>query len=236
LIKGIIYCATSPSGKKYIGQTVKSLSKRMEGHRTDAGRGKDYHFCRAIRKYGWDSFEWEVLYKDIPEDILDIAEMCAIYIYDTYDNGYNCTSGGNNTFRGIKWDEERRKRFSENHHKCWLGRKHTEETKVKMSLNNTRPALGKKYSSEEKKRISLRVKGEGNPMYGKEHTEKTKKRISDLVKQKYKNGYRHPCRLSHFQELKIKELREEGVSVIEIARQFKVVKQTVYNVLERLDK
>lgn len=60
---GVIYKYTSPSGKCYIGQTVNE-TRRKYGHRNNAfnGNHKDYDkpFYRAIRKYGWDSFEYRI--------------------------------------------------------------------------------------------------------------------------------------------------------------------------------
>jgi hypothetical protein len=93
---GIVYRATSPSGKQYIGQTIRSLFVRKRNHNRDS-RIHDYVFSRAIRKYGIENFIWEILYQNIPEDMLLIAEICAIYYYDTYYNGYNSTMGGDGT-------------------------------------------------------------------------------------------------------------------------------------------
>lgn len=59
----IIYQATNRSnGKRYIGATKHSIRHRSTGHWHDAnGR----NFCRifgaALRKYGRDGFDWEVL-------------------------------------------------------------------------------------------------------------------------------------------------------------------------------
>ena len=67
---GEIYCLTSPSGKKYVGQCVKQLSsgkkwgyiQRWKDHIRDANT-KNY--CRqlnnAINKYGSENFTIEVI-------------------------------------------------------------------------------------------------------------------------------------------------------------------------------
>ncbi len=62
---GIIYIATSPSGKSYIGQTVQALCNRKTGHAKDA-ENYTYAFANAIRKYGINGFNWDTLYYDIP--------------------------------------------------------------------------------------------------------------------------------------------------------------------------
>jgi hypothetical protein len=77
---GDIYCITSPSGKKYIGQAVKKLkNEKPWGY---MNRWKDHirdsynkNCCRllnnSIRKYGHENFQIELikeqLHTDIPE-------------------------------------------------------------------------------------------------------------------------------------------------------------------------
>ena len=56
---GIIYKATNLINKKvYIGQTVKTLKERIYKHLCE---GKCPHFYRALKKYGKDNFEWEII-------------------------------------------------------------------------------------------------------------------------------------------------------------------------------
>lgn len=125
-MKGIIYKYTSPSGKCYIGQTVNENKRRYE-HRYKAyyEDGKDYNnpFYRAIRKYGWDSFKYEILntvYSDAIEDLtnkLDSLEIYYIGQYDSYKSGYNQTIGGhslrgnNHPSFGHKLSEEHKEKL-----------------------------------------------------------------------------------------------------------------------------
>jgi len=101
---GEIYCLTSPSGKKYVGQCGKFLSsgknwgaeKRWKQHIRDATNGKDY--CRllnnAIRKYTPEKITIEIL-KECNIDELDNYEILFISSLNTMSpNGYNLTSGG----------------------------------------------------------------------------------------------------------------------------------------------
>lgn len=100
---GIIYRYTSPSGKCYIGQTINEHTRKYQ-HKYHAFNEtcKDYDkpFYRAIRKYGWDSFEYEILNTVVVDtveelvDKLDTLEVYYIGIYDSYNNGYNSTIGG----------------------------------------------------------------------------------------------------------------------------------------------
>lgn len=98
---GIIYKYTSPSGKCYIGQTMFPRRRRHD-HKNCAKNGDNRAFYKAIRKYGWDSFSYEVLYTTFEEDIkirqdiLNEKEVYYINKYDSFKNGYNMTPGGEN--------------------------------------------------------------------------------------------------------------------------------------------
>lgn len=91
---GIIYIAQNTvNGKLYIGQTTKPLGTRKQGHLADSKR-YDTNFYRAIKKYGWDSFEWKILYDNVPINKLNAVETWSIANYDSYHKGYNSTPGG----------------------------------------------------------------------------------------------------------------------------------------------
>ena len=94
-----IYLITSPSGKKYVGQTTQSFNRRMITHKSAAKNLKKKDGCRAlnnaIRKYGWTNMKKEEL--DFCEaDELDELEQAYIEHHNTmYPYGYNLISGGN---------------------------------------------------------------------------------------------------------------------------------------------
>lgn len=122
--KGIIYKYTSPSGKNYIGQTIHP-GKRKHEHERNAEIGKRGAFYDAIRKYGFDSFTYEVLYTTFEEDynvrqqILNEREIYYIGLYNSYNNGYNETIGGNqlsgenHPSYGSKLSDEHKKKLKE---------------------------------------------------------------------------------------------------------------------------
>lgn len=97
---GIIYMYTSPSGKLYIGQTINE-TRRKSQHRIDTIK-TDTYFGRALRKYGYDNFKYEVLFKVKSEDkrrlkiILDLMEKKYISHYKSNqpETGYNLNKGG----------------------------------------------------------------------------------------------------------------------------------------------
>lgn len=101
MIRGIIYKYTSPSGKIYIGQTIDEYHRKHD-HKSKANNGSNLPFHRAIRKYGWNSFDYKVIFittsksREKLKVILDTMESYYIRKYksDISDYGYNCTSGG----------------------------------------------------------------------------------------------------------------------------------------------
>lgn len=93
----LIYKHTSiRSGKSYIGQTCKTMERRWGQHLSDSLHGSNSHFHKAIRLYGKDNWTHEVLASNI--DTQEEANALEIYFikkYDTFENGYNLTEGGN---------------------------------------------------------------------------------------------------------------------------------------------
>lgn len=88
---GIIYKYTSPSGKSYIGQTTRTKKER------EGKNAKEYSHCpafyKAIQKYGIENFSYEVL-EECDNRLLNERERYWIKEYDSYNNGYNLTEGG----------------------------------------------------------------------------------------------------------------------------------------------
>lgn len=117
--QGWIYCITNKvNGKKYIGQTV-NYTKRMYRHFHDEEE-KCYKLNRALKKYGTDNFIMEPLIhftainKQVRAKVLNCLERFYIERFDTYHNGYNCTTGGAG-LRDYIVSEETRKKLSESH-------------------------------------------------------------------------------------------------------------------------
>jgi group I intron endonuclease len=126
----LIYKHTSPSGKSYIGLTSKTINERFAGHCVQAfSQDAQNHFHQAIRKYGRDAFESEILIENI-ETFEEAAKLEIEFIskFNTFEAGYNMTKGG----RGLNgctrfFDEQWRKNMSE----AAKGRKHSDEVNKK---------------------------------------------------------------------------------------------------------
>lgn len=144
----IIYKATNNiNGKVYIGQTVGTLKKRKYNHfRNYKGKHITYFFS-ALCKYGKDNFSWEVLCICYSINVLNEMEKHYIAFYNSMNNGYNCTSGGDSYI----FSKESCKKVSD----AQIGEKHWK--------------YGVAATPEERKRLNdmrPNMKGENNPMYG----------------------------------------------------------------------
>lgn len=102
-----IYKVTSPSNKIYIGIT-NDLKHRKCRHKLNS-KIPECHFSFAIAKYGFDNMIWEVI--DLAKNYETAHELERRYIlhFDSYNNGYNSTLGGegNSHNRGpLIWTKE----------------------------------------------------------------------------------------------------------------------------------
>lgn len=90
---GFIYKITNNQNSKiYIGKTSSTLEERWNKHKY-AYLIYDWHLYRAMRKYGIENFQIEEIEK-CSDDILNDRERYWISFYDSYNNGYNSTEGG----------------------------------------------------------------------------------------------------------------------------------------------
>lgn len=154
------------NGKVYVGFDSQ-WPKRITIHKS-ASKKEDYKFYRAIRKYGWNNFEWSVIYQSKEKNhTLNEMESYFINEYDSFHNGYNSTLGGDGAF-GLILSEESRKKISQGNKipkpqtrehiqkraDAQRGKKrkpHTEKTKQKISSANK--GVSKTFTEEHKKNL-----------------------------------------------------------------------------------
>lgn len=197
-VEGIIYKYTSPSGKSYIGQTMNESRRKKEFFNSFNYAGDKIENAR--KKYGASNFLYEVLYRTENSDIkllteeLNQMEIYYIGYYDTVNNGYNTSIGGQSS-NGVLLNEEVKQKmikslkdYYKNHPNPFKGHKHTEETKEKLRmLRLGKPSAMKgkhfNFSEEERQkkreRVKKQVAGKKNPFYGKKHSDETKRKISE---------------------------------------------------------
>ena len=88
-----IYKHTSPSGYVYIGQTCLKPHRRWKnGH----GYDDSQYFSNAIKKYGWDNIQHEILYEGLSKNEADEIEIKLIEHYKRLGISYNISPGGAN--------------------------------------------------------------------------------------------------------------------------------------------
>ena len=186
---GVVYQVRNKiNGKCYIGKTMLSMEKRRKDHETDAAKDNGFVFHRALRKYGFDAFEWKVLMTEDNEDDLNESEIVCIKGFKTkVPNGYNVADGGNGGSTLL-----------EGHH--------TPETIAKMSdvakARTKNPMQGRHHSEEAKAKIRAKALGrtawnkgipsgvttvpDGCTFEGRKHTEESKELMSKAKKGKPK--------------------------------------------------
>ena len=105
MICGIYKITNELNGKCYIGQSI-DIYTRWRSHRSKYVQ-QHYHnkaLYRAFAKYGIDNFRFEIIER-CKRTELDMREKYWIKRYDSYNNGYNMTKGG----QGIRDYSHRRK-------------------------------------------------------------------------------------------------------------------------------
>lgn len=131
-----IYRITNIQNNKiYIGQSSHSVRGRVMRHFNDAESGRlDTHFCRTIRKYGRESFVWEVIDEAKTSDELNQKEHYWINFYDSVNKGYNETDSilrcGGNTY--LNKTPEEMEVIKEKIRQSKLGDKNPNHKKVKQ--------------------------------------------------------------------------------------------------------
>lgn len=187
MVTGIIYLYTSPSGKFYVGQTINEKKRRRMWFNLKRPYSKwSSKIDNARLKYGPGNFRYDILhsckYGDVKSAKLVLNELETKYIkiYDSFRNGYNCTTGGGSTIGYVHTDDTRRKismvhkgkKLSEEQIKFLIsintGRRHSDETKKKIGDSHR----GIKFSDEARKNIS-------KSLTGRKLSESARKNISE---------------------------------------------------------
>lgn len=102
---GYIYIVRNDiNNKVYIGKTLRTIKQRWKEHISDAyyehDRAFRTHFHSAIRKYGEEHFNIQIL-EEVDKEFLSEREQFWINKYNSYEEGYNSTIGGEGA---IKYD------------------------------------------------------------------------------------------------------------------------------------
>lgn len=156
-----IYCIENKvNGKKYVGQTIKSIEHRFECHVYSSRRANASLLSKAIRKHGVENFVVSLVCQVETQEEADAKEIELIALLQTRDRskGYNIAIGGvSNVLTGLHMSEETRKKISAAH----KGKKLTDDHRrliSKVQLGNKK-RLGKMHSDETKQKIRESLTG-----------------------------------------------------------------------------
>lgn len=137
-----IYCIECvKTNIKYIGQTYENFYKRWTFHKWHLKNNhhSNIYLQNAWNKYGEDNFDFyplesfEISQKGIiTKANLDELERKYIEQFDTFANGFNLTTGGENC-RMSPLSESSKRKIGEKNKVNMLGKRHSEETKRLMS-------------------------------------------------------------------------------------------------------
>ena len=91
-ISGIYKITAKHNNKIYIGQSI-DIYERWKSHWKQVNNGDSSYIHNAMRKYGKNGFVFEIIEK-CSQDVINEREKYWIEYYDSYNNGYNLTIGG----------------------------------------------------------------------------------------------------------------------------------------------
>lgn len=159
---GIIYKITNKiNGKCYIGQTTRSVRVRVMEH-----INKNYIISRAIKKYGLNNFDVNVIDEGENMDDLNDKEIKHISRLNClFPNGYNMCVGGNST----------------------TGYRHTDGNKLIMNeekkglfIGRNNPFYNRTHTDEQKKKWSKTRKGRDMTKVTEASFKKTRIKVIDV--------------------------------------------------------
>lgn len=224
----IIYKTTNKiNGKFYIGKDAKNNPNYL-------GSGQLLH--KAIKKYGVENFEKEILEYCTDKKHMNEREIFWINITDAQKLGYNIADGGHG---GNTYTEETKQRISRLYKNRYIAPETIEKRKITRSKNPEKYKLseerkkiigdqhrGKIISDKQKKLTSERMKkfdnysekfllqqksenkiGEKNPMWGKQASVETRKKQSESHKKNPSRYWLGKKQPKEFVEKRIAPLR-----------------------------
>lgn len=166
---GIVYLITNRANRKiYIGQTIASLARRWITHTSDAKHNVGCKtMSRAIRKYGRDNFDIEMLVECETREQLDSLERVWIIALRSTDPrvGYNRTIGGH----GCPGVDEVRAKISVAANKQWADPVKRAEMIAAMK-EAARTRLATWTPEMRRSKMGRDVSGPKNPAFGKRGT------------------------------------------------------------------
>lgn len=233
---GIYLIVNDLNNKKYVGQSI-NLQKRLLKHCEQSSHIRyNNPLYRAVLKYGLNNFSFEILEILETDDFtnakkkLDELEIKYISDYNTYNNGYNQTLGGDGGILGYKMTDEQKQHVSENSKRLMNdGRNIMWVYDIKTKLYHM--FISSKYAE---KLLGVRndvIRKWGQIHYGRYISGKTEEEVRSYVKnfnddQKRLNTGLFTQRIS---KEKFLEACDQFNSIKEIIKHLGICRKTYYN-------
>jgi group I intron endonuclease len=232
-----IYLLTNKiNAKIYIGQTWLLLKRRMG--KTGENYNNSPYLYNAIKKYGVDQFEYEVLETCTDQDAADILEDKYINLYDSRNLaiGYNLKGGGSH---GLHSEETKAKIAKTMTEKVW-SEEALEGRKIggRLWAGKERGPHNEEWKENNSNQMIAWHAKNPHPMEGQHHTPEAKVKIGEASK----GRKRSPEAIAQgAAKRKIKPEREkaivkaytDGKTIKEINASFQTGNASVYRILKR---
>jgi len=228
------------NNKVYVGKTS-DPSKRWRKHlRIASGKRQKekFYIHRAISKYGADNFVFSIVQQLHTEQEGDLAEAYWIEYFQSKNNeyGYNLTKGGEGASGRVTSEATKQKQREKA-----TGRKHTDETIQSMSGDNNHISkltadkiqeIRYKYNTLKYNLVSL------SKEYGVSARTISRAVYNiDWYDGDYvppiarKINHRGTPKLDKEKANKIRQMRNDGISVLELSKLFNVTKQNILMII-----
>lgn len=186
---GFIYKITNICNNKvYIGQTSRSIEERFNGHLHAAKSNSSFYLHNAMRKYGFENFKVEKI-EECEDILLGEKEKYWIQYYNSFENGYNMTLGGEGALRynykeiADKYLELQSEKKTKDFFNCsnYVVQQACKKYNIKI-----KKGLSQEYwESEEGKKRKEKLRELGKKTKGRVVSEETRKKQSEAKKGKY---------------------------------------------------
>lgn len=152
------------NNKWYIGQSL-NINRRIKQHYNNVSLDDTNSFDYFLHKVGIENFKVKIL-KECAKEELNDAEKYYVTLYDSYNNGYNRTAGGQQWAKHYKITESHREALK----KSW-----TEERRAKAKITLSK-VLKEFYQTERGKITAKKV---ADKIRGTKASEETKRKMSE---------------------------------------------------------
>lgn len=245
------------NNKLYIGKTTKTIKQRFKKHIMDAFSQKhprNTKICNALRKYGVENFKIEEVCKCETKEELNEREIYYIKYYNTIDDGYNISKGGDGGWTSYHTNKAQKELMK------WRKGKTYEEIYGKDKAEKIKKLIsdgekGKFVSDDTKEKIrknsiqwwkdnyekgcetnkQIAKKGCEHHMYGHTHTLEARKKISLSKKNKtYEEiyGLDEALKMKEKRKIRMMDSKNPSFKDIDMIKVFELLIENPYMKLD----